>query len=384
MVLSRPFQFPTRVHVTESYAEAVARLLGGRSWALATSGGWVARGAVDALARSAGAPAAVIDAIPQNPKASDILNLSGALPKGAEVVVALGGGSVIDCAKALVGFTAIGRDQAILMAHLKNGSRLPDSFVPRPIIAVPTTSGTGSEVTPWATIWGDDKVKFSFTHPALYPSEAVLDPVLCTSMPPEVTLASGLDALSHACEAIWNNHHVGISDELAQSAIRSLKRTLPRAMAEPMDLAARAEVQTAALLAGLAMGTTQTALAHSISYPFTAKFGMPHGLACSFTLPEVARYNAEQDGARVGLAAEAFGTTTRAFPDALADWLDKLGIGVYLERYVAPDVTDTLGDDLITRARAANNLREVDGAVARALARFSLERFCRRVCRAAV
>ncbi len=123
--------------------------------------------------------------------------------------------------------------------------------------------------------------------------------------------------------------------------------------------------------------STQTALAHSISYPFTAQFGMPHGFACSFTLPEVAGYNAQADPDRVALAAEAFGCGLDEFPTALAAWLDGLGIGAHLDEYVTPAVTGELGDNLITRARAANNLRDVDGAAARDIAHRSLTRFCR-------
>jgi len=383
MVLSRPFHSPTRVYAVSSYAETVGELIANRRWALATSHGWSQRSAIDGLRRFAGQPIAIIDSIPQNPKVSDVLTLSAALPDDVEVIVALGGGSVIDCAKALIGFCGLGRDRDAMMSHLREGAHLPPDFAPRALIAVPTTSGTGSEVTQWATVWGDDQVKFSFTHPLLFPSAAVLDPTLCLSMPADVTLASGLDALSHACESIWNRNHNGVSDELAISAIKLLKINLPLAMANPGDAAVRSHMQTAALLSGLAMGTTQTALAHSISYPFTARFGMPHGFACSFTLPEVARYNAEADADRVAIAAGAFGASAGDFGNVFADWLDRLDLGSYLRPYIDVASIDTLGDNLITRARAANNIRDVDGPIARSLARRSFERLVSPVRRAA-
>ncbi len=373
MVLSRPFRCPTQVFTGLGHEAAVGDLVAGRRWALATSPGWPRRGAVDALVRACGRPLAVIDQIPVNPTVSAVVGLADGLPP-VDVVVALGGGSVIDCAKGLVGFQALGRDRGTFMAHLRDGAELPEDFAPAPVIAVPTTSGTGSEVTRWATIWGDEKVKFSLTHPALYPSHAVLDPALCLSMPAEVTLASGLDAVSHAMESVWNRNHTALSDEFAAAAIGRIRTALPRVMAAPADLAARGEMQLAALLAGFAMGTTQTALAHSISYPFTARFGMPHGFACSFTLAEVARYNAEAGPARVAIAARAFGCAGADLPEALAAWLEDLGLGEYVAAYVAPEAVDGLGDGLITRARAANNLREADGDAARGLARRSLER----------
>lgn len=385
MVLARPFKCPTEVFADQAYAPAVRELVGERRWALATSKSWTERGVVDVLTAGPRKPAVVIDRIPENPKVSDVIKLYDELPP-VEVVVALGGGSVIDGAKGLVGLRALDGDRVLLMDHLESGAALPAGFAPVPLIAVPTTSGTGSEVTRWATIWGDDKVKFSLTHPALYPAQAVLDPALCVSMPLGVTLASGLDALSHAMEAIWNRNHTPVSDQLAIAAIRRLRAHLPRAVATPEDIEARRQMQTAALMSGLAMGTTQTALAHSISYPFTARFGVPHGFACSFTLAEVARYNAEGDPARLLLVADAFGCAAAELPEAIADWLAELGIGAFLDGFVDPAVADGLGDNLITRARAANNLRDVDGPTARAIARRSLERFCsggRRVARTA-
>src|SRR6185503_20426788 len=116
-----------------------------------------------------------------------------------------------------------------------HGTALPASMAPRPLIAIPTTSGTGSEVTRWATIWGDDGIKFSLTDERLYPSHAILDPALCVSMPREATLASGLDALSHAMEAVWNNNHALLTDAFASAAIGALRRALGGVLREPGD-----------------------------------------------------------------------------------------------------------------------------------------------------
>ena len=124
------------------------------------------------------------------------------------------------------------------------------------------------------------------------------------------------------------------------------------------------------------MGATQTALAHSISYPFTAHFGMPHGFACSFTLPEVARYNSVDQPERLTPIATGLSCAVSEIPDALEAWFDELDLGQYLAGYVSPDVTDQFGNSLITPARAANNLRDVNGKIAQSLARRSLERFC--------
>jgi phosphonate metabolism-associated iron-containing alcohol dehydrogenase len=373
--LSRPHNCPTRIFSASPFDAAIADLVGGRRWILITSNGWIKRGAIDRLVAAVGKPVTTIDSVPANPRVSDIERLSFGLP-AAEVAVALGGGSVIDAAKGIVAVQALNGDLAPLLDHLKNGVELSDSFAPIPIIAVPTTSGTGSEVTRWGTIWGDENVKFSLHNPTLYPSDAVIDPTLCTSMPADVTLSSGLDALSHAMEAIWNQNNTPLSDQFARTAIAMLRADLEQVMATPEDVESRRRVQIAALFAGYAMGTTQTALAHSISYPFTANFDMPHGFACSFTLPEVARYNLVERPERLSTIAEGMGCSIDEIPAILDQWFDTLGIGPYISRYVSPEVTEQFGDNLITRARAANNLREVDGSTARTIARKSLERFC--------
>ncbi len=373
--MSRPHNSPTQIYSASSFDVAIGNLVDDKRWLLVTSSGWVRRGAVGNLTDTAGEPRAIVDSVPANPRVSDIERLSADLPD-FDVAVALGGGSVIDATKGIVALSALKGDLSPLSAHLREGADLPAAFAPAPIVAVPTTSGTGSEVTRWGTIWGDENVKFSLHHPTLYPSDAVIDPQLCLSMPPDVTLSSGLDALSHAMESVWNQNHTPLSDHFAQTAIAMLRSDLDRVMAAPDDLECRRRVQIAALFAGYAMGTTQTALAHSISYPFTAHYDMPHGFACSFTLPEVARYNLVADPERLSVIADGLDSSIDAIPDLLEKWFEALDIGKYISQYVSPDVTDKFGDSLITRARAANNLRDVDGATARSLARKSLERFC--------
>ena len=356
------------------YEEALEILISARPWSLVTSRGWIKRGAADALATRCSEPHAVISGVEANPKLSDVVRLAPGLA-GASVVVALGGGSVIDAAKGMVAFNAVGGDVEIFMAHLRDGRALPNDITPSPIIAVPTTSGTGSEVTRWGTDWGDDAVKHSVTDPKLYPSHAVLDPNLSRSMPRELTLATGLDAVSHAMEAVWNQRHTNATDSFAETAIRMVYENLQGAMDRPDDVVLRERMQTASMISGLAMGTTQTALAHSISYPFTALFDMPHGLACSFTLAEVARFNGATEPERLAPIAAGMGCRVEKLPDRLEVWFDALGVGEQVARYVMPRVTDELGDNLITRARAANNIRDVDGARARQLARAALDRF---------
>ena len=375
MVLKRPLHCPTKVMESEAFETTVGEIVDGRRWALVTSAFWNTSDKVARLIEAAGPPAVAVTDVKPNPVLSDVIVLADWLGD-AELIVALGGGSVMDIAKAIAALNGMVDGEAILVAHLTEGAQLPDAMTPKPIVAVPTTSGTGSEVTPWGTIWGDDGIKFSVNDTKLYPSHAILDAHLCLTMPRDITLATGLDALSHAMESIWNQRHMALTDALATEAITIIRASLEKAITHPGELQTRASMQTAAIPSGLAMGTTQTALAHSISYPFTSRYGLPHGLACAFTLPEIARFNGETEPDRLAPIAAALGCPIGAIPAELETWFDALGVGELLTRFVSPAVADELGDNLITRARAANNIRDVDGAMARRIARAALERFC--------
>jgi len=383
MVLKRPFHCPTLVVQGQAFEDALAGLLDGKSWALITSAGWLTRDAIDKIQDRCGAPQALLANVGSNPVVSTVVGLAGEIPV-VDTVVALGGGSVLDAAKGAVALKALGNDLKLFMAHLREGKSLSESLDPMPIIAMPTTSGTGSEVTCWGTIWGEDRIKHSVSHASLYPRHAILDPALCVSMPESLTLSTGLDALSHAMESVWNKRHTDVTDALAEKAIRGIHRYFSSALEEPDNIGHRSQMQISSLLSGLTMGTTQTAAAHSISYPFTAHFGVPHGLACSFTLPEVARYNMETGPNRLLPIAEGLGCSVNEIPGHLEQWFDALGVGTLLGEYVSPAVADTLEGNLITRARAANNIRDIDEDSARHIARLALERFCPKIERDAV
>ena len=154
----------------------------------------------------------------------------GAARQPAEVIVALGGGSMIDAAKVLA---ASGGDFEIVRRHLVQKAPLDASAIV-PIIAVPTTAGTGSEVTSWATVWDSaNGSKYSLANPKLYPESAVLDPALTVGAPRGLTLATGLDALSHALESIWNVNGNPVSANYAVEAAREIIDTLPRLLEQP-------------------------------------------------------------------------------------------------------------------------------------------------------
>ena len=250
----------------------------------------------------------------------------------ADVIVAVGGGSVIDAAKVLMAGTADGSLQPLVEA-LAGGT----AFVPqrrKALIAVPTTAGTGSEVTRWATLWHRAAGrKYSLDSAAGWPEAALVDAELSLSLPPAPTLAAGLDALSHALEAIWNVHANPVSDAYAVRAAREVLATLPYLMARPRDLALRERMAHAALTAGLAFSNTRTALAHSISYELTLAHGVPHGIACSFSLPLVLARAIGVDSDRDAVLAKVFSGSLERAPDFLEAFLARLGVSTRFESY---------------------------------------------------
>lgn len=284
------YRNPVAIHAGAASLELLPQLLRGRSCLLVTFPEAVSLGLVARVQGLLGAQlhGVVSDTAP-NPDVAWLAPLYErvhAQHAAVECIVALGGGSAIDTAKTLQCHVPSGRFDELLAA-LHSGTVLPAGSH-KALIAVPTTAGTGSEVTPWATVWDQARnSKYSLHQPWTWPEAAVIDPALMQSLPAGVTLASGLDALSHALESLWNVHRNPVSQALAVVATRSIVHTLPRLMRDLGSAALRANMTQAALLAGLAFSNTKTALAHSLSYDLTLRFGLAHGIACSFTLPLV-------------------------------------------------------------------------------------------------
>jgi len=236
-----------------------------------------------------------IDAVSANPTQKDILDgLRRIGTKRVDTIVAVGGGSAIDIAKGIAAFHDETRNASRTLDEITEsikggaykGGRYPE------IIAVPTTSGTGSEVTPWATVWDEGKSgKFSIDDTGLKPALALIVPELTASMPAAMTLSTGLDAMCQAIEAYWSRHTTPLVQEIAYRAIQLVIANLRRAVDEPRDLETRERLCRASVLAGLAFSQTRTTACHSISYPLTLMFDIPHGLAASITLDPVGRMN---------------------------------------------------------------------------------------------
>lgn len=210
-----------------------------------------------------------------------------------DVIIGLGGGSAIDCAKAIacVISGSLSEPFEARFRQAKNETISRQCI----LVAIPTTSGTGAEVTPFATLWDNEKkLKYSLSDPYVAPDIAVLEPGLIVSLPYYETLCTGLDTLSHSLESLWNKNANKVTDAYAFQALDLTVEWLPVVLAEPANEMARAMMQQASLLAGLAISHTRTAIAHSISYPLTSYYDVPHGLACSFSLPAIIRILVEQ------------------------------------------------------------------------------------------
>jgi phosphonate metabolism-associated iron-containing alcohol dehydrogenase len=364
---------PVAVHFGAGCVDALPRLVAGRRATLVAFPEAADLGLTARLERLLGASlVAIIDRTQANPDVDGLAHLYRdfwARPDSGEILIAVGGGSVLDTAKALMVGTADGSFEA-LVALLATGKPFTPHRI-KPLIAIPTTAGTGSEVTPWATIWdrGAGK-KYSLHLAETWAEAALVDPALTLSLPAGPTLAAGLDALSHALESIWNINANPVSDTHAVSAARVVLATLPALIADLGNLELRRRMSLAALQAGLAFSNTKTALAHSISYDMTLRHGLPHGIACSFTLPLVLARALGTDAGRDDVLGRIFDGALPDAPVRLTAFLEGLGVSTRFETY---GVSETQAASMIESALDGARGKNFIGAGRAASPRPSME-----------
>jgi len=203
-----------------------------------------------------------------------------------DIIVAIGGGTILDTGKSAA---ILARNEGAVNDYF-NGNIRKLEYPGIYFIAVPTTAGTGSEVTPWATVWDtENKNKYSLSSLLMFPKLAIVDPALTDSLPAKVTSETGIDALAQAIEAYWSVNHNIVSDQFALKSIKLSMDNIGRLTGND-NKKLRNNMAKASLLSGLAFSNTQTTICHSISYPLTIYFNISHGQAVALTLPLFIEY----------------------------------------------------------------------------------------------
>lgn len=222
---------------------------------------------------------------------------------GALGFVAIGGGSVLDTAKAANVLFTLGGD---FKEDYAGSQTITKKLAP--LVAIPTTAGTGSEVTGAVVIYDEEtQTKMSLQDEHLCPALAVLDPQLTLGMPPRLTAATALDALTHAIEAVLSVQRGPMSDVLAMEAVRKILNALPRVLQNPQDVDGRTDLLVAANLAGIAFHHAMVGVTHAVAHAVGAALHVHHGEACAVFLPFGLEYNFETSLPQIVSLAEVFG-----------------------------------------------------------------------------
>ena len=355
------FFCPVKLIFGQPMAEALPPVLAdiGAQRVLLLSDAGLARiglaGQVEALLRDAGQQVATFLEVKTNPTVADVeAALAVAQAADVDALVAVGGGSVIDVGKAV----------GLLMT---NGGRYADyQWLGQPIrrailplVAAPTTAGTGSEMTKVAVIEDEEThSKRGVLSPQLFVRAAILDPALTASLPPGLTAATGADVLGHALEAYAGRRANPVTDTLALDAARRAWRNLPHATQNGQDRAARREMLLASALAGWAFDQSGLGIIHALAGPLTAQYGLHHGLCIGLLLPYGLAYNLPALGdKRAGLlsALEMPPTLSdKAIVDRITAWLRGLGLPVSLREVRGVDVAQITEADLVAWGQAAS------------------------------
>jgi alcohol dehydrogenase class IV len=268
----------------------------------------------DGLTGSGVSLAGIFDAVPPNSEVQVVEEGAAfARAAGCDLLIALGGGSVLDTAKAMN--LLLSEGGALL--DFEGAGLLTRPL--RPLIAIPTTAGTGSEVTIAAVILDEAQgLKLEFNSPYLMPDVAILDPELTVSLPPGLTASTGMDALTHAIETVVSTGTQPLSDALAIGAIKLIAANLLHAVRDGEDLEARGSMLLASNMAGIAFSNALLGIVHAMSHPCGGRFGVPHGIANSILLPYGMEYNLPACSQRLAEVAAALGVYTRGMDDEAA------------------------------------------------------------------
>ena len=272
--------------------------------------------------------------------------------KKFDSLVAIGGGSVMDLSK--LAKAHICSDLSEVEILLKNKTEFKRNIK---YFCIPTTHGTASEVTMWGTIWNiNEKKKYSISDPFLYPDFALLDAGLTLTLPLDISIMTTMDALSHAFESIWNKNSNPLSTNHAIIAIKIIIENAQLLKDNPNDINIRKNLLIASSISGLAFSNTATAAAHSISYPLTLNFNIPHGIASSITLVEMLDMNKKMILKEIDAICKQLEKTY----EELRKSISKIPEGIYKNDLGSWNVDyndlDMLTDQSFTKGRMDNNI----------------------------
>lgn len=308
--------------------------------------------AQEIMDQSEGRIVAIFSVIQPNPTVKNTDDCAAVIREHqCEFAIALGGGSIMDCAKV-----------ACFVAKTPYGTadffskKRPITEPGIPLIAIPTTSGTASEITTVSVLTDtENDVKAPIASDYFYPVYALVDPELTVTCPPSVTAGSGLDVLAHSLEAYYGKKHQPYTDMAAERAASLVFQHLLTAYHEPGNMEARAKMSEASVTAGMAFNLTQTAAAHACSYPLTQDYGVPHGEACAITLPSFWKLNS-QDGPeseRLNAFSQRLGfKNAEELANRIDEMKKEMGLKMTLEE-VGVKTDDEL-DELVANSFAPN------------------------------
>lgn len=222
-----------------------------------------------------------------------------------DAIIGIGGGSVLDVVKLL----SVMKTNKLSVREMLGTDLIPNPGIPT--VLIPTTSGTGSEVTPNAIVTlPEEELKIGVVSRHLLPGLVILDPLLTLGLPPDITASTGMDAYTHALESFISNKANRFSDMYALEAIRNISASILQAYHHGDDRKAREDMLIGSMYGGMALTCAGTAAVHALAYPIGGKFHVPHGVANSMLLPHVMEFNLDAIVDRLAIVAEAMGLPT--------------------------------------------------------------------------
>lgn len=318
----------------------------------------IVAGALNSLEEAGFEVSTCADVVPDPPEEMVLSVTELARRSQADMVIAMGGGSTMDTAKIVAAL--LGSDQALSDMYGVNqisGARSP-------LILIPTTAGTGSEVTPVSIVTVDGTRKMGVSSPVLFPDLALLDATLTLGLPAKMTAATGIDAMVHAIEAFTSRIKKNpVSDAVAELALKKLHANILRACKDGSDLEAREDMLIGAMLGGQAFANAPVAAVHALAYPIGSKFHVAHGLSNSLVLPSVLAFNAPAAEEEYAYLADLIGLapSSSALIDEMSRIADETGIETRLSEVgvKVEHLPDLARDAIDIQRLLINNPREV-------------------------